>query len=170
MVGTEFALNKMEWSGQDDWLDASRGLWMVDGHQAGWSKELGNLTFLTIYNSGHMVPYNVPGPAFDMLLRVLKHKSFIDDELPTVRVPIHEPRPSHHESRSSHHEPWSSQSINLLDSATGIPSSGFMELHGEHVRIVGVAGISMIVGFVMALVMVRRGRGYQRVPNVSLTV
>jgi len=157
MVGTELALNAMKWKGQDDWLDASRGLWMVDGQQAGWSKELGKLSFLTVYNSGHMVPYNVPGPAFDMLLRVLKHKSFIDVDLPTLRV---EPLQTSTTSTSS----------SLLSAVAGGPSSSLPTLRGEHAHTIGVAGISMIVGFVLALIFVRRGQGYQRVPNVSLTV
>ena len=164
MVGTELCLNNMEWSGQDEWLGASRGLWMVDGHHAGWSKELGSLTFLTVYNSGHMVPYNVPGPAFDMLNRVLKHKSFIDEELPTVRV-IPDRIQRKRSSSSS-----SSSSELLLDSETGEVGAGFAELHGEHMRTVGVVGLSMMVGFVAALLLVRRTSGYQRVPNVSLTV
>lgn len=38
MVGTELALNAMEWSGSSEWLDAPRGLWNVDGYPAGWGK------------------------------------------------------------------------------------------------------------------------------------
>lgn len=55
MVGSELVLNQMNWTGSDEWLDADRGLWMVDGQPAGWSKELKALTFLVVYNSGHMV-------------------------------------------------------------------------------------------------------------------
>jgi hypothetical protein len=55
MVGSELLLNRMEWSGKDDWLDAPRGVWKVDGAVAGWAKEHGNLKFVVVYNSGHMV-------------------------------------------------------------------------------------------------------------------
>ena len=55
MVGTERVLNGMEWSGHDDWLDAPRGLWKVNDYPAGWSKELDQLSFVVVYNSGHMV-------------------------------------------------------------------------------------------------------------------
>lgn len=55
MVGTELCLNAMEWSGQNEWLDAPRGLWKVDNYPAGWVKEYKNLTFAVVYNSGHMV-------------------------------------------------------------------------------------------------------------------
>lgn len=57
MVGQELCLNGMEWNSQDKWLDAPRGLWLLEAHgyPAGWAKELGNLTFAVVYNSGHMV-------------------------------------------------------------------------------------------------------------------
>ena len=167
MVGTELALNAMEWKGKSEWLDASRGLWMVDGHQAGWSKEHGKLTFLTVYNSGHMVPYNVPGPAYDMLLRVIMHKSFMDVELPTIRVkPIGK-------TTTTTTTNTTTTSMNLLGDVSGEPGAAWFSAlgsSGEHAHTVGVAAISMVAGFVLALVMVRRGGGYQRVPNVSLTV
>lgn len=56
MVGQEKALNGMEWSGQHEWLDAPRGLWMTDDYESGWAKEYKGLSFVVVYNSGHMVP------------------------------------------------------------------------------------------------------------------
>jgi hypothetical protein len=55
MVGTELCLNDMKWDGQDEWLDAPRGLWKVNDYPAGWAKEHGKLSFVVVYNSGHMV-------------------------------------------------------------------------------------------------------------------
>jgi carboxypeptidase C (cathepsin A) len=55
MVGTELLLNQMEWSGKEGWLDAPRGLWKVDEYPAGWAKEYNGLSFVVVYNSGHMV-------------------------------------------------------------------------------------------------------------------
>lgn len=86
MVGSELALNAMEWNGQDQWLDAKRGLWTVDSYPAGWAKELGHLTYVVVYNSGHMVPYNRPNQAYDLIVRLLKGKKFVDKEAPLVRV------------------------------------------------------------------------------------
>jgi hypothetical protein len=91
MVGTEMVLNtRLEWRGRGEWEDAPRGMWKMglatpDEYAAGWAKELGGLTFVVVYNSGHMVPYNVPGPAYDLLVRFLTSRSFIDVELPRVR-------------------------------------------------------------------------------------
>ena len=55
MVGTELLLNQMEWGGKEGWLDAPRGLWKVDEYPAGWAKEYNGLSFVVVYNSGHMV-------------------------------------------------------------------------------------------------------------------
>jgi hypothetical protein len=91
MVGTEMVLNtRLEWHGKEMWQDAPRGLWKTDymtasEYTGGWAKEYGGLTFVVVYNSGHMVPYNVPGPAYDLLVRFLTSKSFIDVELTRVR-------------------------------------------------------------------------------------
>jgi carboxypeptidase D len=50
MVGTELCLNEMKWDGEDEWLDAPRGLWKVDGYPAGWAKEYKKLSFVVVYN------------------------------------------------------------------------------------------------------------------------
>jgi len=86
MVGTELLLNDMEWKGKDEWNDAPRGLWNVNGYPGGWAKELKGLSYVVVYNSGHMVPYNQPEPAYDLLKRLLTQQSFLDDEMPKIRV------------------------------------------------------------------------------------
>lgn len=86
MVGSELALNEMSWSGAGQWLDAERGLWMVNDYPAGWAKEYNNLSFVVVYNSGHMVPYNRPVPAYDLLLRLLRHEKFVDKASPNIRI------------------------------------------------------------------------------------
>lgn len=56
VVGSELLLNAMEWKGKDEWLDADRGVWMVEdvkGGEGGWAKEYLALKFVIIYNSGH---------------------------------------------------------------------------------------------------------------------
>jgi carboxypeptidase D len=55
MVGSELSLNAMEWSGKKEWLNAPRGLWKVNDYPGGWAKEYKSLTYVVVYNSGHMV-------------------------------------------------------------------------------------------------------------------
>ena len=85
--GSERMLNGMDWSGHDDWLDPRayrRALWMVDDYPAGWSKRVKNLDFLIVYNSGHLVPYNVPKQAFDLVSRLVTKQPFGDVTIPVV--------------------------------------------------------------------------------------
>eukprot|EP00529_Nitzschia_sp_RCC80_P016518 CAMPEP_0113462552 /NCGR_PEP_ID=MMETSP0014_2-20120614/12159_1 /TAXON_ID=2857 /ORGANISM="Nitzschia sp." /LENGTH=675 /DNA_ID=CAMNT_0000354435 /DNA_START=71 /DNA_END=2096 /DNA_ORIENTATION=- /assembly_acc=CAM_ASM_000159 len=81
--GAEEAIQKMEWSGNDNdgWSQATRSLWVYDDYPAGYIKSNKNLHFLTVYNAGHMVPYNQPGPALDMIERFLLGESFHDRPL-----------------------------------------------------------------------------------------
>jgi hypothetical protein len=85
--GSEQILNGMDWSGHSDWLDPKayrRALWMVDEYPAGWSKTVNNLEFLIVYNSGHLVPYNVPVHAMDLVTRLVTNKTFGDVTIPVV--------------------------------------------------------------------------------------
>ena len=168
MVGTELALNAMEWSGQDDWLDAKRGLWMADDYQAGWAKELNNLTFVVVYNSGHMVPYNRPVPAFDMLTRLLTQKSFIDEEMPLVRVGKEHVANKY---KKGHHTPHIVHTSTTMEEAAmvSVGSSStpmFQNLNGtQHVRweaAVGMAIVSMVIGALLAMVV---GRSFRSTRN-----
>ena len=85
--GSELVLNGMEWSGSDDWLNPHkyrRGLWMVDNYPAGYSKTVKKLNFVVVYNSGHLVPMNVPVAALDLISRFLKDESFVDEKIEVV--------------------------------------------------------------------------------------
>jgi hypothetical protein len=158
MVGQELTLNDMDWSGKDAWLNAKRGLWMSNGTEAGWAKEYENLSFVVVYNSGHMVPYNQPGPAFDLLTRFLVKESFIDEELPQIRV----------EPNAASLLLGAMPTDALVSfSSTSQPS---LDLHGSTWESPLVAAAAFLVGVVCTLFLVRgRGRGYQRVPNVAMT-
>lgn len=81
--GSEMLLNSMEWSGASEWNKAPRSLWVVGDDPAGYSKRLKGLEFLVVYNSGHLVPYNQPVNALDLITRVLKNKDFGDHKLPS---------------------------------------------------------------------------------------
>mmetsp|Transcript_14997 Transcript_14997/g.36884 ORF Transcript_14997/g.36884 Transcript_14997/m.36884 type:complete len:583 (+) Transcript_14997:269-2017(+) len=87
-AGSELLLNGMDWKSKSEWLDASRGVWMsqnVKGGEGGWAKEYGSLKFVVVYNSGHMVPYNQPIAALDLLRRFLTNESFVDVKTPQIR-------------------------------------------------------------------------------------
>jgi hypothetical protein len=85
--GSETLLDRMKWSGSADWANPNvyrRGLWMVDGQVAGRAKSLKRLDFVVVFNSGHLVPYNQPINALDLITRLLKAEPFVDVDIPVV--------------------------------------------------------------------------------------
>ncbi len=84
LQGSEQVLNEMEWHGQNEWKDSDRYLWMVDGDVAGYVKTHKNLDMLLVLNSGHLVPYNVPIPALDLITRLVNEEAFGDILLPKL--------------------------------------------------------------------------------------
>lgn len=80
-------LNGMEWSGSEGWFQAPRGLWVNSDNQnapAGYAKSHLGLDFVVVYNSGHLVPYNQPENALDLITRFLRNDSFADYPLPDL--------------------------------------------------------------------------------------
>jgi len=86
LQGSEQVLNDMAWSGKGDWKSSDRYLWMVDGDVSGYVKTHKNLDMLLVMNSGHLVPYNVPIPALDLINRLVGNLSFGDIVLPKIEV------------------------------------------------------------------------------------
>ena len=83
----------VEWSGHAHWIDghATRGLWVVPPETstsefAGYVKESSSqghlLTFLVVYNSGHLVPHNQPKVSTDLLTRFITNTTFVDRTIP----------------------------------------------------------------------------------------
>ncbi|KAL0390562.1 UNVERIFIED_CONTAM: Serine carboxypeptidase-like 49 [Sesamum calycinum] len=59
----------MKWYGQKDFQKAPSTSFVVDGVKAGLKKSHGPLTFLKVYNAGHMVPMDQPKASLEMLTR-----------------------------------------------------------------------------------------------------
>lgn len=75
-LGTDKMLRMLSWSGQEEWLKAQPGVWLVDKQPAGYVQSFKNLHSLLILDSGHMVPMDQPRVALDMINRFLQGKSF----------------------------------------------------------------------------------------------
>lgn len=69
-------LQKLQFSGADDYKKAPRYQWWVDGNLAGYVKHAGNLTEILVRNAGHLVPMDQGQWAFDMITRFTYRKSF----------------------------------------------------------------------------------------------
>ena len=86
LQGCEQVLNTMNWSEKNEWKASDRYLWMVDGDVAGYVKTHKNLDMLMVMNSGHLVPYNVPVPALDLITRLVGDLPFGDIILPKIEM------------------------------------------------------------------------------------
>lgn len=95
--GSETLLNQLSWKGSNSWPTATRGVWLVnregkiDGENstdmedkifAGYVKSVQNLDYVQVYNSGHLVPSNVPVAALDLITRFVNEESYLDVPLP----------------------------------------------------------------------------------------
>ncbi|KAF9130889.1 Cell death protease [Mortierella sp. 14UC] len=70
-IGTEYLISNMTWQGTQGFQDTRSIGWKVEDKPAGEWKQARNLTYVLIYNSSHMVPYDVPLVALDMMNRFM---------------------------------------------------------------------------------------------------
>ncbi|KAM5352462.1 hypothetical protein ACJ41O_005185 [Fusarium nematophilum] len=75
-LGTEELISKLEWNGgrgfevtPGNW--APRRDWTFEDEPAGFWQEARNLTYVLVYNSSHMVPFDLPRRSRDMLDRFM---------------------------------------------------------------------------------------------------
>ncbi|GAB1860582.1 Carboxypeptidase [Camponotus japonicus] len=73
---TENYIQKMKWSGAYKFAKAPRKLWKVGNELAGYVKSVDNLTEVLVRNAGHMVPYDQPKWALDLITRFTHNKGF----------------------------------------------------------------------------------------------
>ncbi|KAL1741598.1 Alpha/Beta hydrolase protein [Schizophyllum fasciatum] len=71
-VGQEDLIADLTWNGETGLGDAEPREYTVNGEAAGLWTHARNLTYVKIYNASHMVPYDVPHVAHDMILRFMR--------------------------------------------------------------------------------------------------
>ncbi|CAG0881442.1 unnamed protein product [Cyprideis torosa] len=73
-------LKNLEWSGQAEYLNATRTIWRIDTQPkptvAGYITEAKNLKVVLVRDAGHIVPYDQPMHAFDLISRFIEDKPF----------------------------------------------------------------------------------------------
>ncbi|KAH0840222.1 Alpha/Beta hydrolase protein [Lanmaoa asiatica] len=70
-MGIEKMIDSMTWGGEIGLGSAQTEPWTVAGTPAGTWVSSRNLTYAKIFNASHMVPYDVPDVAHDMILRFM---------------------------------------------------------------------------------------------------
>ncbi|AOW03211.1 Alpha/Beta hydrolase protein [Yarrowia lipolytica] len=68
-VGNKMWTDALEWTGAEKFGKAEIRNWTVNGENAGEVKTAKGLTYLRVYEAGHMVPFNQPEVALDMVNR-----------------------------------------------------------------------------------------------------
>jgi len=74
--GTSALLDQMPWSGQTQWVHAPNVTWHVGGQPAGSARNYQTLTYVVVYNAGHMVPHDQGANALDLLNHLLTGQPF----------------------------------------------------------------------------------------------
>ncbi|CAA7266378.1 unnamed protein product [Cyclocybe aegerita] len=74
VIGNEKWTMELEWSGAEEFRSLGLREWEVDGKRAGVTRTTRGLTYATIEEAGHMVPYNKPKEALEMVNRWLSGK------------------------------------------------------------------------------------------------
>jgi hypothetical protein len=120
------------------------------------------------------VPYNVPTSAYDLLLRLLRHESFVDEEAPLIR---NKPDKMSKSSSSYDSSFMFSNAIAGPASQSGNPFPAIgstMQQQGAAHSAHGFLpiGIALAVGFLMGAVFFRmrdgpRQQGYRTVPDIE---
>lgn len=69
-------LENLKWPGAKKYKTVGRKQWWVQDELAGYTKSVDNLTEVLVRNAGHMVPYDQPRWALDLITRFTRNKKF----------------------------------------------------------------------------------------------
>lgn len=75
-VGNIAWMELMEWPKQKTWQSTPLDEWYVGGAAAGEIKTVENLTYLSVYQAGHMVPMDQPENALHMITTIVSDKNW----------------------------------------------------------------------------------------------
>merc|ERR1712146_558533 len=73
-LGLNRVLHSLKWDGGDEFKNASRCVWRLDGKSIGITQRGGGLTWLVLLNSGHLVPMSQPHHALEMVRLLVDRK------------------------------------------------------------------------------------------------
>lgn len=82
-IGNSRWLAALDWPHAQEWRDAPDLTWFVGTQPAGLARTTHALTFLRVYQAGHMVPMDQPAHALDMITRFIRNETF-GHQIPAV--------------------------------------------------------------------------------------
>ncbi|TDH72665.1 hypothetical protein CCR75_008476 [Bremia lactucae] len=75
-LGVGRIIDRLAWTDTTKYRVAKRQPWMVDGGVAGLVKSAGNMSYVVVLNSGHLVPADQPEASLDMMRRFINNEPF----------------------------------------------------------------------------------------------
>lgn len=85
-IGTEAFIKELEWNGQRGWDNENVFDWHFDGNLAGYVRNSRNLTFVNVFNSSHMVPFDVPYTSRSLMDLMTGNFDIKDDKIITYKL------------------------------------------------------------------------------------
>lgn len=79
-LGVGRMIDRLAWTGTADYRAAQRRPWLIDDEVAGLAKTSGNMSYVVVLNSGHLVPSDQPAAALDMMRRFINDESFTSSD------------------------------------------------------------------------------------------
>eukprot|EP01138_Halocafeteria_seosinensis_P011635 gb/GECG01011885.1/.p1 GENE.gb/GECG01011885.1/~~gb/GECG01011885.1/.p1 ORF type:complete len:490 (+),score=48.11 gb/GECG01011885.1/:1-1470(+) len=73
---TESFLPKVEWPGRNEYLNATRNVWHFNGSIAGYVRQVRSFTQAIVRGAGHILPYDQPDRALEMLTNFIEDRPF----------------------------------------------------------------------------------------------
>lgn len=76
--GTEKWIRNMNWKNKDAYTTVGRDIWRVEDKVAGYVREVGTLKRILVRKAGHILSYDQPQTACDMITRFIQNLPFTD--------------------------------------------------------------------------------------------
>merc|ERR1711962_1401023 len=74
--GTEKWIRNMNWKNKDAYTEVDRQIWKVENKVAGYVREVGTLKRILVRKAGHILSYDQPQTACDMITRFIQNLPF----------------------------------------------------------------------------------------------
>lgn len=143
--GGEFLTNALTWNGQKG-FDESRPVyqWYHNGTSAGYLRSERNLTFVNVYDSSHMVPFDKPEVSRAIVDLLYKRVDYEDEDSDKPRINTHAIGHSQQEANST---------LMAAPVNSTVPADGSEQLHNSNkiVRLIQLAVIVIIIWSLCAL-------------------
>jgi len=86
-TGSEKFINNLDWKCKDAYKVTDRGIWKMGNKIAGYAREVGNLKQVLVRNAGHILPYDQPEVALDMMTRFIEDRPFGNGQISVPQCP-----------------------------------------------------------------------------------